>query len=185
MNKLSFVVITGLILFCSLTVRGAMPIWEDDVPAYLTPTVTSPVLDSGQLYCIEVSGTYIWFGTEQTPADAEWWEAPSNAVDPYTPGEWYEDHPDREYWADLLINETPQDWMGTTDGILFETHTYSPSHVYRLYWLGTGEALDFRIEDWTGPNTEDNSGALHVVITPEPTTLLLLGLGGLLLRKRK
>ena len=156
------VVFVGLVICVNGPVQGEIL----QVPAYGTPTVTSStVLEEGQLYVIEARGTYIWWGTGQTPADAEWWEAPYTAQNPLIPGEWYEYHPDREYWGDLLINETPQDWMGTTDGVEFATHTYSPIHVYRVYWLGTGEALDFRIEDWTGANTMDNSGSLEVEIT--------------------
>ena len=86
---------------------------------------------------------------------------------------------------DLLINNTEYDWLGTTDGINFAPHTYSPLHIYMIdSFVGNGQAisLSFRIQD---ADASDNSGYLNVSITPEPATLFLLTIGGLFLRKRK
>jgi len=80
-----------------------------------------------------------------------------------------------------LIDLAPYDWMGTTDGVDFSVHTYSPSHVYKLYYEGTGSPLNFSISD---THYGDNSGSLTVTIIPEPATLSVLALGGLALLRR-
>lgn len=161
-----------------------------EVQAYATPTAYSSTLIDGQWYQLEVSGTYIWWGTGQTPADAEWYEAPSTAEDPYIPGVWYDNQPDN--LLDLLINETGVNWLGCgdiviTDDSVFSADTYSPSHIYRYDWLGTEEQIALRISDGSGANIYDNSGYLTVAITPipEPATLLLFGLGVLALRRKR
>ena len=75
-------------------------------------------------------------------------------------------------------NGSDADWLGTTDGILFEEDIYSPSHVYRLYWTGTDLAVTFQIFDAI---YSDNFGSLQVEITqapvPEPSTIFLIGTG--------
>jgi hypothetical protein len=134
-----------------------------EVPAYATPTVTSStILQEGQMYVIEARGTYIYWGTGQKPADAEWYERA------YEPGSWLEFSPDPcddPSILDLLIDGTGYDWLGTTDGINFAPHVYSPSHVYRLYYVGEGKTIDLKIEDGSGANVLDNSGSLEVEIT--------------------
>ena len=154
------------------------------VDSYLTPTVMSSPLVAGESYRIKVTGTWVYDSYYNTLADAEW--AQNNP--PIPPEPWVENR----YVAgfadlqDLLIDEVPRDWMGKTDGGDFLLHTYSPSHEYWLYdFIGTGQPLAFRIEDSWGSATQDNNGSLRVEITPEPATLLLFGLGGLMLRKRK
>lgn len=138
------------------------------VPAYATPTVTSStVLQEGQLYVIEARGTYIFWGTGGAEADAEWYE---RAIAPYPWFEFSPDPCDDPSILDLLVNGTGQDWMGTADLVvtsnsIFSTHTYSPSHTYRLNWLGAGESITFKIEDGSGANILDNSGSLEVEIT--------------------
>jgi len=59
-------------------------------------------------------------------------------------------HPLEGFYLDLLVNETSYDWLGTTDGENFFPHTYSPSHVYRIEIVGTGEVATFRIADAEG-----------------------------------
>jgi hypothetical protein len=155
-----------------------------DVNSYGTPTVWSSSLEAGKPYIIEARGTWVYDSYWDRVADAEWGQR--NWPDPPEP--WVENVQSPEFvdLHDLLVNEVPQDWMGTTDGVNFSPHTYSPSHIYRLEWLGTGEAITFRIEDAIGSPQYDNIGVLKVEITPEPATLLLLGLGSLaLLRKRR
>jgi len=133
------------------------------VPAYGTPTVTSStVLEEGQLYVIEAQGTYIYWGTGQKPADAEWYERA------YEPGSWLEFSPDpcdNPSILDLLVDGEGYDWLGTTDGVNFAPHVYSPSHVYRLYYVGEGTTIDLKIEDGSGANVLDNSGSLEVEIS--------------------
>jgi len=155
------------------------------VDSYLTPTVMSSPLVTGSQYTIIVTGTYVYDSYYNTLADAEW--AQNNP--PIPPEPWVENRHVAGFadLQDLLIDEVPRDWWGTTDGEHFFPHTYSPSHEYRLYdFIGTGQPLAFRIEDSWGSAIQDNNGSLRVEIIPEPATLLLLGLGGLaLLRKRR
>lgn len=146
--------------------------------------VTSSMLESGQLYRIRAEGTYD-YSWDDLPADAEWHLRQGQTV-------WEED-----FWdygggfyiyeeLDLLINDIEYDWLGTTNGINFAPHTYSPSHVYILDFMGAGEeiSLYFYIQDI---EPGDNSGQLTVTISeiPEPTTLILLGLGGLIIGKKR
>ncbi|MGA2322793.1 MAG: PEP-CTERM sorting domain-containing protein [Sedimentisphaerales bacterium] len=170
---------TGLLLAILLFV-GEAAAENLIVPASGT-TVTSSVLEAGKEYQIRAEGTYI-YSWANLPADAEWHLR-------YGATNWEED-----YWdsgsgiyhyseLDLLVNNTEYDWLGTTDGTNFAPHTYSPLHTYMIdSFVGTGQAISFRIQDI---DASDNSGYLNVSITPEPATLFLLTLGGLLLRRKK
>lgn len=85
----------------------------------------------------------------------------------YNPDEnaWFElgpgDPATVDYNLDLLVNESQYDWLGSTDGKRYAAHTFSPNHVYRIYIVGDGEPLSFRIHassyDW-------NEGSLTVKI---------------------
>ena len=56
-------------------------------------------------------------------------------------------------------------------------HTFSPTHIYQYDVLGTGQPLDFFIQD---DYYADNSGSLQVTMTPEPTTIIIWSLLGTL-----
>lgn len=147
-------------------------------------TVTSQSLLSGIEYTIRASGVYrIGVDPRNWYADTEWSQTDG--------GSWnnpVEDHFRGPKNLDILINGLEIDWLGTPDATITETsdfspHTFSPTHVYQTYVTGTGSPLAFKIDD---TYYHDNSGALQVEIIPEPTTLLLLGFGGLaLLRKHR
>ena len=145
--------------------------------------VSSSVLANGVQYLIEVSGTWeYWNRTDDKAiADAEWW---SDHADNWAWKEHFKSHdPDRHDLQFTVGGETV-DWLGTTDGVNFSEHTYSPSHVYQLTVTGAGSALDFLIYD---SKYSDNNGSVQVTISeiPEPATMCLLALGGLLIRKRR
>jgi hypothetical protein len=146
-------------------------------------TITSSILEAGKQYQIRAEGAYI-YSYANLPADAEW-----HLRDGAT--NWEEDYWDtrtnfyRYSELDLLVNNTEYDWLGTTDGINFSAHTYSPNHIYLINsFIGSGQAVNFRIQDI---DASDNSGQLSVSINevPEPVTLMLLGLGSLMIRRKR
>lgn len=127
--------------------------------------VFSQALEDGLGYIFEVTGDYIFgYNGGYAYADAEYVSSQVGSwTDPTDPGS----------GLDLFVNGADQDWLGTTDGVNFATGVYSPSHVYRLYWMGEGAAVSFHIDD---SYYSDNSGFLQVEISPvpEPASLLLL-----------
>lgn len=78
----------------------------------------------------------------------------------YPFGDW---HPT---WSPVVIDIDSQ---GTAAG------AFDPTNVSRIRWYGT---------DWNG-NGNDFTEIRNVVITPEPTALALLAMGGLLLIRRR
>jgi hypothetical protein len=122
---------------------------------------------------IEVSGTYTYAPGGRI-ADAEF------AYDP-DGDRWLEELPgviNREFNLELLVNETPQNWLGSSDGFNFYPHTLSPDHTYQLSFTGQGSPVSFRIYD---SSYDWNSGFLTVSLEtapiPEPSTITLLGIG--------
>jgi len=123
-----------------------------NVPSDGTHVQSQPLLADVQ-YVIEASGTFYFNGPPPSAwiTDAAWGTWPSPAV-------WLEFGP---LWIDNQI----VDWLGTSDGEHFYQHTFSPTHVYRYYMLGTGQPVDFFIYDWP---YSDNYGSLQVTLTPIP-----------------
>ena len=138
---------------------------------------------------LEVSGDYAFAnpaaGEPGPRADAEWSQTVRGTW--ANPWEFYP-APYDPALLDLLVNDQDVDWMGTTDGMNFAPHVFSPSHVYRLNVIGTGSPLKFHILDTA---YADNSGVLAVEITavPEPLTVVAVftSIGGLAcyVRRRK
>ncbi len=150
-----WILLSCLLLGTATTVANAEVLQVD---SYGTPTVYSSVLEAGQIYRIEVRGTFS-YDSARSLADAEWAQYPA-------PPDWVEHPAGPANALELVINDSPRDWMGTTNGVDFAPHTYSPSHLYRSDWLGAGEQIAFRIEDGTGSRIWDNRGVLTVEILP-------------------
>ena len=117
----------------ALVMFVAVPALADEmisVPVDGSVVMSSPLID-GHAYEIFVEGTYTYTLPGKQPADAEWFH------DGY---DWKEELATHHPWnLDLLIDGVGYDWMGTADGVNFYTHTYSPSHVYKLVdYIGEG-----------------------------------------------
>lgn len=186
----------ALCLVCALFAAlacGAVQAGETvTVPGWTPDGAWSSTLLAGQSYVMTASGTYHFHSVRY--ADAEWMESDD--------GNWYEYHPAPGGWSetkdieDILIDGTSVSWMGSSDGVSWAAHTFSPNHIYRYYLTGTGQPVRFQIAD-AAPLTPDNwfadnSGSLTVEITPlpEPSSILALlcglsGAGGLLIRNRR
>ncbi len=150
----------GLVLVLLLGVAEARSYAETlSVPSEDEAGVWTSPLQAGTWYLIQVSG--IWYRDATHVADAEWYEP--------EPGDpWQEEYPEYPGLLDLQINGVSPDWMGTADGILFARHTYSPSHVYRLWYLGTGDPIRLAIYD---DHYSTNSGFLTVTIVEDLGTV--------------
>lgn len=146
------------------------------VPATNLAGVYSSPLTAGQLYDFTIVGTYFFSPYPNVIADAEW-------SDPYN---WVECAVYNSLAADALdvvINDTPVDWLGTSDGITYAPHTFSPTHTYIYRYVGTGASVNFHVADlfpWGGDCTGDNSGFLTVDVTPVPEPSSLIAMCALL-----
>jgi hypothetical protein len=119
--------------------------------------IQSQSLPNGVGYIIQASGTWLWYGGNSNyVADAAFcsWDGGST-WGPWAPA-----------GGALWINMQPVSWLGTTNGSYWLTNTFSPSHVYDYYTIGTGQPLDFFLDDalWY-----DNSGNLQVSIVAAPS----------------
>ena len=83
-------------------------------------------------------------------------------------------------WATLYGGDgTGTDWVPYNSASdMFKTGNWTAAPVGTAY-------LTIKIEQWGWQETGSGSGYDNVVVTPEPATMLLLGLGGLVLRRRK
>ncbi len=136
----------------------------------LTPALvtSSTTLGTGITYMIEAKGTYT-FSSGNRLADAEFWYNPDTST-------WYEsiDVGNSQYNLDLIVNGVAQDWLGSTDGINYYPHTFSPDHTYRLFIQGEGNPVSFYIYD---SSYDWNEGGLTVTLSsinpsPTPTSIL-------------
>lgn len=121
------------------------------------PTVSSTVLENGKSYLIEVQGTYTYSSGDRI-ADAEFAFSPDD-------NQFFEELQgvvDQQFNLDLMVNGQPVDWLGSTDGATFYTHTFSPDHKYRLSVVGQGEPISFAIHD---SSYDWNQGSLTVSIS--------------------
>ena len=159
------------------------------------PTVASTPLQEGRQYTIEASGTYavnlvLLQPVGQMPsgtrfdigADPEWFqETISRPGDDPAYYQWIEKEIVTEGYIDddiydLTLNGQFIDWLGTSDGTHFSTHTFSPNHVYRHNVTGTGSALEFAIYNPYETNEYQHVeviGSLDVTITSQQRVALV------------
>ena len=163
----------GIVTVCvAWTVTSAFCYGEElTVPAD-GATVHSEILQNETLYLFVVEGTFL-FGNSPHLADAEFtreW-CSSDIHDVCTIGFctacsnglfWIEERWDNSN-LDLLINEENVDWRGTTGGLIFQKHTFSPTHTYVTYYRGEGTPISLRIAD---SHYDDNNGGLSVTLMP-------------------
>ncbi len=119
------------------------------------PIQSTTILEAGKIYVIEAGGTYT-FAPGGRIADAEF------AYDPDI-NLFYEELEvvNKEFNLDLFVNGESKDWLGSSNGIDFYPHTFSPNHNYRLYIEGQGQPLSFYIYD---SSYDWNEGYLTVTI---------------------
>ncbi|MEP0765947.1 MAG: hypothetical protein HRF45_05315 [Fimbriimonadia bacterium] len=134
--------------------RAPADLQRFEVPADGTPVSTHP-LREGTRYVIEASGQ--WGGKHQgRRTDAEFYR------DSF--GQWHATAPGDG--LDLLVNGQNVDWMGTTDGVFYHPHTFSPDHVYRYEMLGDGHPVTLAIDN--GSSTASLGGLQVRVFAMEP-----------------
>jgi hypothetical protein len=112
--------------------------------------------------------------------DAEWQTQPGGTVWEEYDSTWetirWDDGHDVH---DLFVNDVGVQWLGSSDGINWSEHTFSPDHVYRLYLVGTGNRVKFHVADHVPIEPAncygDNSGTLMVSIEPVPEPPALSG----------
>lgn len=162
-----------MVLVCSVVPAGQ--VWGGVVQSLYVPGtsptgVTSQPLVAGQTYTLEVTGTWNKWSGPNAEADAEWVRVPD--------GSWQEDFgqgqpstpPYPNSWADLLVNGQAVNWQGTTDGVTFAEHVYSPSHRYCHEFVSDGSPVTFRLNEvYEGGYNwySDNSGGVNVDIVAE------------------
>ncbi|MGA2264937.1 MAG: PEP-CTERM sorting domain-containing protein [Phycisphaerae bacterium] len=145
---------------------------------------TSP-LEAGRAYVFIASGTWIASKTQYENygtllCDAEWTLPGQDQNVPWV--ELYDTHQYSDDIHDITINGAYVDWLGSSDGNSWEPHVFSSNHIYRYYFMGTGEAVYLAISD---DYRVDNSGSVTVEVVPEPAMLSLLTLGGLAVLRRR
>ena len=186
----------SLLAVCLVTLlnTGLAPVGAETlttlwIPATSADGAWTPVLESGQEYKFAATGTYYFSPGE--PSDAEW-----SLVGGDT--DWKEVfvHGTAENDVlDIVVDGISVDWLGSTDGVNWAPHVFSPDHSYVYYYTGNGQPVHLWIADQTPYGREyysDNSGGLNVEIevVPEPSSVLTLlcglaGLGSMGWRRRK
>ena len=131
-------------------------------------------------------GTYSFGqGNPSVWADAEWCFTNGILAEywPFPKPDYYGTSDETNDVLDLCVNECAVPWLGTTDGLVWTSHTYSPTHEYRFFYTGTGDSVKLHIAD-SRPftpldETDTNAGYLTVTIipVPEPSSILALSWG--------
>ena len=116
------------------------------------------ILEMGKIYMLEANGIYT-FAPGDRLADAEFSFNPDTFAWNEDLGNIYE-----PYVLDLLVNGQSQDWLGSSNGINYSQHTFSPNHNYRLFIEGQGIPVSFRIFD---ESYDWNDGNLTVTINSQ------------------
>ena len=167
MNKLRTIYLFAFVLLCVAVAAQAGGYEAQLMVNSQNPiAVQSPSLGAGVEYLFTVSGLYSYdYGADY--ADAEF----SSYRGVWS--EYYYGIPSATDTLDLVVNGSFVDWLGSTDGINYAAHTFSPDTVYRYYYTGTGWPASFYIYD---ASRYDNAGSLMVDIeeVPEPSGLLAL-----------
>ncbi|HUW83072.1 MAG TPA: PEP-CTERM sorting domain-containing protein [Phycisphaerae bacterium] len=199
MTRVALLWVVLLALVCGETALGVeYPVLVEtlEVSSLGAWPVDSQALATGQPYLFEASGTWnhnVYYDPQgRCQTDAEF--AHHNWPDPGV-WLWYELSPNEggtyeRDLHDLIINGAAVHWLGSSDGVNWPAHTFNPDHVYRYEWLGEGAPVSFMIADHTpfGPDCyHDNLGSLTVRVytVPEPATLCLLALGGVVALRRQ
>jgi len=142
----------------------------DIIEPFLIDTITVPsdgnvvnssvILENGEQYLLEASGTYEYW-PDQLPdagiADAKYSLRPEGSFNPGPGPQWISGDALPSPWTnylEVLVNDVPMAW-----GI------YSSSHIYSINYTGIGSIINFKILD---DHYSDNSGSITVKIYQLP-----------------
>lgn len=144
-----------LIVAVSPVMAYEVLIWDE----YVLGTgeeITSPVLESGELYRIVADENWWYNFTFNLAADAQYY-----TTDPTDSWEWGNSFPAPGGASFLQINGQNVAWGPFSNG----QATIPPTgHTYTIYYTGGGAALTFRIVDWIDGDYVDNDCKIRVRI---------------------
>jgi PKD repeat protein len=114
-------------------------------------TVTSPVLEAGKIYVIEVSEIFWYNASANLAADAMYYS--SDAANAW---EWSDANLAPSGHSFLQINGNDVNWGDFSNGATL--------HTYSIIYVGQGTALTFQIVDWMDSNYDNNYCHLPITI---------------------
>ena len=120
-------------------------------------SVTSPVLEAGKIYQIDVSELFWYDNSTSLSADAMYY-----TTDPSNEWNWTNSNPAPDGHSFLQINGGDVNWGSFSNG--------DTGHTYTINYVGQGQTLTFQIVDWMDGNYENNYCHLPISIYLVGTT---------------
>ncbi len=113
-------------------------------------SVTSPVLEAGKIYVIEVSEIFWYNASASLAADAMYYTTDASNSWDWTNSNTADGH------SFLQINGNDVNWGDFSNG--------TTVHTYAIIYVGQGNALSFEIVDWMDDNYDNNYCHLPITI---------------------
>ena len=151
---LALICAIAVVAFPTFTVKAEETfIWAAEVSSYNGLPQISPVLEAGVQYRIVATGAF-WYSTEGLPSGGLAADAQYYTTIPHELLESWDNHLPAPAGASFLqINEQNVSWG-----------SFNMEHTYTIYYMGTGEAISFRIFDWIDFDTYNNLCHIEVEI---------------------